>query len=180
MIYEIEDLQETQARLGVNGNASALAELGHSVAACFSSAGTPIEDRFTQMLDAARTAFEMDQAFVTLRNRAQISARFCSSGARAPKMRKDRLYLSQWMLTHQKPLALDHRPRSAVTQHCDLTGHRPTRFLGAPIFFDGRIYGTLECTGAHCKTVPLGDLETAMIELLCVISAAPLVLLGKA
>lgn len=162
---------------------AAMASLGHAVADGFSMPGLPISKRFCTLLDKACDAFSMDQGYVTLVTPTGPLPKFQSTGAKIVAYEvvrgKD---LSAKILTKRQVLAAPGGGESSedISLYQDWSGKTPASFLGAPIIFDGRAYGTIEFSAARPRASDFQELELSMLRVLASYAAGPLVLLGNA
>lgn len=157
---------------------SGLNKLGVEVSRIFSGAGMCIEKRFAHMLDAGCEAFEADRGFVTICDPGKVKLRYANTAfaGQLPQVSHDPL--STWIVKHRRPLTIDGVASADIQELCNDQDQPPARFIGAPIVFDGQVFGTLEFSGMQTDLPTFGQMDIAMIQMLCVITAAPILLLA--
>lgn len=155
-----------------------MARLHSLMADVFARSGLPVAKRFSRLLDGACTAYGMDHAYITM-----IGARACtiaySSTNLVPIASTEECTTTAWIVTNTRALGIPDAPKSPYAGLQDQTGSRPGCFLGAPIEFDGRIYGTLELLGKHPRPAEFSDIEISTVRMLSLYAAVPLILLGQ-
>lgn len=160
---------------------SEMTRLAHLLADVFSQPGLPVARRFTRILDGACTAFGMDDAYIAMTGRRARKLRFgITPIAHLPGFSGPcHTTTTDWIAANGKLLEMTGRAAAASDWPCDLLGRHPGQFLGAPIIFDGRTYGTVELVGEASRQSDFEEVERSMIRLIGTYAAVPLVLLAQ-
>ncbi len=155
-----------------------MARLHILLADVFSRSGLPVAKRFSRLLDGACTAYGMDHAYITMTGAHACTIAY-SSTKLAPVAPTEERTMTDWIVTNARVLAITDAPKSLYAGLRDQIGTQPGCFLGAPIEFDGRIYGTLELLGKHPRLAGFSDIEISTVRMLSIYAAVPLILLGQ-
>ena len=156
-----------------------LPKLGMEVSRIFSGAGQPIETRFIAMLDAGCAAFDTDYGHIALRDGARVITSDASKNQEDNACLDGKGSLTEWMLAHRLPLTINGAARRLSGPAPVAEDAGPQRFIGAPILFDGQVFGTIAFFSGHAGPEPFDEMDIAMIQMLCVIIAAPTLLLAS-
>ena len=159
-----------------------LVALADFVSSIFAQPGQPIDRRFRALLDCACETFSMDYGYITMTQHRDSPIRFSSRAL--PSLRETprldrKATLSRQVIKRRDVLALEDNSTGTFSTMTDQTNRQPKRYLGAPIEFDGRVWGTLEFSSNALSDKALTPAECSMIRLLCLIASGPLVLLGE-
>ena len=173
-LYQRERTQQADQRM---------ANLAQQIADIFAAPGVPISGRFRAMLDTCCSAFDMEKAYVTLKQDDGPHLKFSDSRMNVEPS-EDTTPLgaarfSDLLMQDTTTLALEAVDRSRYADLMDITGAPTGRFLGCPIRFDGLTHGTIELAGTSAAPRPYTQSECAMLRTLSIYAAGPLVLLGQ-
>lgn len=149
-----------------------MARLGTGLARIFARSGQPISKRLADLLDLACDTLSMDAGFISLAKDGDLAPRIYSASVVAIAEESDQAFLASCL--RGKSTVLTQVPDGFV----DWRGRRPARYLGAPIIFDGRFYGTIEFSSdRRCAREPFA-IELSMVQVIGAYAAVPLVLLA--
>ncbi|MEQ6248086.1 GAF domain-containing protein [Sulfitobacter sp. HNIBRBA3233] len=144
----------------------------------FSLPALPIKQRFSILLNRTCGVLGMDYGYITLPQEPVATVPFHSAKMVLRPPRPGKLTLSHLMSRNRKPLHFDDPDAAPEGEYIDQTGYVPYRFVGAPIIFDGRVYGTVEFGGAKAGDALLTPDRVMLVRILSGLAAGSLVLLS--
>jgi GAF domain-containing protein len=142
--------------------------------------GYLINDRLLKLLMAARDALRMDDVCITQIKRRRVRVLCATPSDTWPQsvaLNDIDMYTMGQIIRQQTMVASEAVNATPITKTVDLTGRSPGRYIGAPILFDGKAWGTVEMSGTAQPDGFSPDEITAAVFLAAVLSV-PLALLS--
>ncbi len=153
-------------------------ELAHYMVHVFALPALPIKQRFSILLNRTCKVLGMDYAYITLPQEPVTAVPFFSARMVVRPPRPGHVTLSHLITRTRRPLNFDTPDDNPEPDFIDQTGYAPYRFAGAPITFDGRVFGTVEFGGAKAGAAPISSEELMLVRVLSGLAAGSLVLLS--
>ena len=174
---KVVDIKDGSSReSGLEGTETEL--LAHRMVYIFSLPALPVKQRFSILLNRTCAVLGMDYGYITLPKEPVSSVPFFSSRMVVRPPRPGKLTLSHMMTRTRRPVHYSSPEDAPVDGYIDQTGHVPYRFAGAPIVFDGRVFGTVEFGGAKAGENPVTSEHLMLVRILSGLAAGSLVLLS--
>lgn len=155
--------------------------LRESIALAFMAPDLSAEDRFTELLRAGCEGLCMDAAQITKIDCDTVQLLFGHGIAPEFLGRDFKLTgsLTGLIATGQQQIYIHDFDASTVQQRQTLEGRTPSRYGGAPLIFDGVLYGTLEFFADRSNSEPWGEEELSMLSIIAMFACAHLGLFGQ-
>lgn len=153
-------------------------ELAHHMVHVFALPALPIKQRFSILLNRTCKVLGMDYAYITLPKEPVSSVPYFSARMVVRPPRPGNITLSHMISRNREMTHFDAPDDSPEPDYIDQTGLRPYRFIGAPVAFDGRVYGTVEFGGAKAGDSLINPEHLMLVRILAGLSAGTLVLLS--
>ncbi|UWR23954.1 GAF domain-containing protein [Sulfitobacter sp. S190] len=156
---------------------SELEELAHFMVDVFALPALPVKQRFSILLNRACRVFGMDYGYITLPQEPVSAVPFISARMVVPPAGPSKITLTHMLTSNRKTLHYDN-PEMAPSADCpDQTGFVPSRFMGAPVVFDGRVFGTVEFGSRAGGGAPISAEQLMLVRMAAGLTAGTLVLL---
>lgn len=152
--------------------------LAHYMVHVFALPALPIKQRFSILLNRTCKELDMDYAYITMPQEPATSVPYFSARMVVRPPRPGNITLSHLITRNRQMTHFDTPDDSPEADYIDQTGYVPYRFIGAPIVFDGRVYGTVEFGGAKAGARPINDEHLMLVRVLSGLAAGSLVLLS--
>ncbi|QUJ77660.1 GAF domain-containing protein [Sulfitobacter albidus] len=163
---------------GSDPGGSETERVAHNMVYVFSLPALPIKQRFSILLNRMCSTLDMDYGYITLPQEPVSAVPFFSARMVVRPPRPGKPTLSHLMSRSRNALHFDTPDDAPSGDYIDQTGHVPYRFAGAPVVFDGRVYGTVEFGGARPGAAPITSEHLMLVRILSGLAAGSLVLLS--
>lgn len=157
---------------------SEVEKIAHKMVHVFSLPALPVKQRFSILLNRMCSQLDMDYGYITLPQEPVSAVPFFSARMVVRPPLPGKPTLGHLISRSRQHMHFDSPAGAPDGAYIDQTGHMPFRFIGAPIVFDGRVYGTVEFGSAKGRNTAISSEHVMLVRILSGLAAGSLVLLS--
>lgn len=152
------------------------------VSLAFMAPDLSIEERFTQLLQAGCSALGLDTGMIAKINGDEADILFSNLETDVPVTGR-RLALAgslaELAVRGQEQVHFHDVNASIASDRQTLSGHRPGCYVGAPLIYDGVLYGVIEMSSCVTKPKPWSNEELSILGIVSMYACANLGVYGR-
>ena len=153
-----------------------------SIALAFMAPDQPLESRFQQLLAASCAALGFETGIITKVDGDQAILQFThglDDSLMTASQKIEASSLTQLVISQSAQVQYSDIRNSTANNRSDLVDRELGSYMGAPLVFDGTLYGTLEFSSKSPRAEPWNEEDMSILSIVAMFATAHLGLFGK-